>query len=231
MKKTARHQNNKTKASPRPFKTWWLTAIIFLFLITGCRVESRYIYEDKSIYSTGIASDQNADGDISFRPPALYGVSSAGTTGSVLVGVDPLYPEEFRGFLNFDLRGPHGVPWNATIESARLEIFINDVIESVPNAGIPLIIDLVSYSPPIFIAEDFHRTNLLPLLSLPIDIFSFDTGAIVVIDVTDMMAEAQARGLFDFQLRLLLDGFAGSGLIEIDDGPLDTAPFLIVRYS
>jgi hypothetical protein len=45
------------------------------------------------------------------------------------------------------------------------------------------------------------------------------------------MAEAQQRGLNDFQIRILEDdGFVFPGLIEIDDTTIDRAPLLTVTY-
>jgi hypothetical protein len=51
-----------------------------------------------------------------------------------------------------------------------------------------------------------------------------------VIDVTDLVDEAQFQGLPDLQLRFLLDFSVESGLIEIDDADLDTAPLLRITY-
>jgi hypothetical protein len=57
-----------------------------------------------------------------------------------------------------------------------------------------------------------------------------DTGTIVTIDVTPLVVEAQDIGLYDLQLRVLLDDIARSGLVEIDDTLVDTAPLLSIRY-
>lgn len=211
-------------------KSIGFSAILIFFLLAGCRVEHYASDGHETIYASQLISDQNADGDISFRPPAAYHVSSASITGSILVGIDTFYLDEYRGFINFDLRDYNGVPRPAFIESAILEIFINGVSESHPGSGVPLIIDLVSYPSTYLRAEDFHRSNLWPLMSLIVDIYPMDTGTLVAIDVTPLVVEAQIRGLDKLQLRLLLDDFAESGLVEIDDTTVDTAPLLLVHY-
>ena len=52
----------------------------------------------------------------------------------------------------------------------------------------------------------------------------------MLIDVTPLMAEAQRLGLRDFQVRLLLDFSAFSGLVEIDDSIAATVPLLTVEF-
>ena len=208
----------------------WLTAALTLLVLGGCRVEYADHHEHWQAHSAHIASDQNADGDISFSPPDTYIVSSARTTGSVLAGIDPVYGDEFRGFLDFQLRDAHGVPLYADIESAFLELFISRVDETFPGAGVYLLIDLVSFQPPALIASDFDRSVQPPIITLPVEIVSADAGSIMVIDVTTLMIEAQRLDLPDFQLRFLLDGFAVSGLVEIEDDDFATAPVLSVHY-
>ena len=231
MEKMARYSVNRVKEKTTAGQALWLVAILMIIWLSGCRVENHEPYGYDPLFSGQIISNRFADGDISFSPPDTYYVSSARTTGSVLVGIDPFYQDdEFRGFLNFDLRGVHGVPWYALIESARVEIFINGVIGSLPGAGVPLIIDLVAYDPPDLIAGDFHSSNLPPQMRLPVDIYPYDTGAIVAIDVTRFLEEAQSLGLPHLQLRFLLDDFAEYGLVEIDDAAVSTAPLLTVFY-
>lgn len=208
-----------------------LTSVILVALISGCRVDYHDHHEQPLSVVTYLVSDQGADGDIAFSPPDTYIVSSAVTTGTVLAGIDPIYGDEFRGFLDFYLRGAHGVPSQAIIESATLELFINDVTLPFPDTVAPLIIDLVTFQPPTLIASDFDRSIQPPLLSLPVDILASDEGSMVAVDVTSLMVEVQNQGLSDFQVRLVLDAIAASGLVEIEDSILETAPLLTVVYN
>jgi hypothetical protein len=110
-----------------------------------------------------------------------------------------------------------------------LEIFISHVTECSPGTGVPLLIDLVSFSPPNLIASDFDRAPLLTRYSNIV--FADDAGFFLSFDVTPLMVEAQRRHLNNFQLRFSLDSeLAGSGLIEIEDNALATAPLLSVTY-
>jgi hypothetical protein len=181
-----------------------------------------------------VFSDPNADGDIAHDPgpPETFTISTASTTLGVLVGIAPLSAIEYRGFLDFPLSGAGGVPANATIVSATLEVFINQVLMAAPATTVPILIDLVSFQPPILIADDFSRVTQPPLTSRTFNIFSADARSTVPIDVTTLMREAQRLGLPDFQVRLLLDLTATSGQIEIDDRPTvsATAPLLTVEY-
>jgi len=183
-----------------------------------------------TVFISQIQSDLDADGDIAFTAPSTFTISSARTTGSVLAGIDPISGDEFRGFLDFPLVDPGGVPVNAAIISATLDVFIASV--TVPGAVtvVPLLIDLVSFQPPVLIASDFDRLFLPPLFSTIFDVFTSDAGTSVLIDVTPLMAEAQRLGLRDFQVRLLLDFSAFSGLVEIDDSIAATVPLLTVEF-
>lgn len=204
-----------------------MCVIIPAVMLSACRVDSHDPYEPVVTY---LFSDQNADGDIAYNPSDTYIVSSAGVTGSVLAGIDPIYGDEFRGFLNFYLRGPYGVPRKADIESATLELFITDVSLPFPVTVVPLVLDLVVFQPPTLIASDFDRLIRPSLLSLPLDIRISDERTMVAVDVTSLMVEVQNRGFSDFQIRLALDSIATSGLIEIEDSIQETAPLLTVVY-
>lgn len=199
--------------------------------LAGCIVVVDNREDPPPVDCVQITSDVEADGDIELTPPATYTVSSALDTGSVLAGIDPASDDEFRGFLDFPLRGSHGVPLDARIESATLEIFISGISVSSSDRILPFIIDLVAFQPPVPIADDFHRSVQPPLLTMPFDFYPSDAGATVVIDVKALMKEAQAEDLSDFQLRFLLDFSAASGLLEIDDSDPATAPLLTVSYS
>ena len=204
-------------------------AVVLLF--GGCRIFISSSDDHYPVVSvTHILSDVDADGDIAFTPPDTYVLTSARTTGTVLAGIDPVHGDEFRGFLDFPLRESRGLPYHAVIESATLEIFISSVAERNPGAGVPLLVDLVSFQPPTLVAGDFDRVIQPALLSQGLDIVAADTGTVVALDVTALVIEAQRRGLPDFQIRLLLDIFASSGLVEIEDNLPDTAPQLTVTY-
>jgi hypothetical protein len=186
-------------------------------------------------FVTQISSDPGVDGDIvQYFNTGSFTVTQgmSPTVQSVFAGVDPGTEDEFRAFLDFPLVT---VPANAIIASATLDI----VIESIqPLAGtIPIRIELVSFQPPTLLASDFDRTILRPLAFTTITppISPADVGNHVLVDVTQLMAEAEVRGLANFQIRILEDfGFVSPGVIEINDttganrGLL--APLLEVTY-
>jgi hypothetical protein len=185
-----------------------------------------------------ITSESSLDGDI-FRdlltPPAF--TITQGMTlfppvvQSVLAGIDstPLTGGEYRAFLNFRLDGTtNGVPLNAIISSAFLDLFITSDISGL----IPVSIDLVSLqsltsilTPPDFNSGFLKTTRTILNLSANVQ-------QQVLIDVTPLMVEAQRLGLPDFQIRILCE----TGIIEIDDTTSSIAnrdlfaPLLEVTY-
>jgi hypothetical protein len=170
--------------------------------------------------TTQILSDSGFDGDIQQTSQTTYTVTQgmSATVQSIFAGIDPASLTEFRAFLDFPLTGTGGVPGNARIESAFLDIYINSLQPS--TATLPILIELVSFQPPTLIGTDFDRTLQPPLAyvraSPPFTLA--DVGTNVSIDVTSMMVEAQQRGLVDFQVRIMEDlGPAIPGLIEIND--------------
>jgi hypothetical protein len=191
--------------------------------LNGCRRDDDPI----PTYYAEIVSDNYADGDIGLGLDGTFTVSTAIDTGSVLAGVDPVTGEEFRGFLDFPLEGVDGIPFDAVIESATLEFFMSD---STPDGILPFLVDLVDFQPPYLIEDDFSRAIQLPLLTMSVDFYPSDVGSLVIIDVTELVDEAQFLGLPDLQLRFLLDFSADTGLIEIDDADVDFAPLLSVTY-
>jgi hypothetical protein len=219
-------------SSPRAWIALCLAISLITISLAGCIVVVDDRHDDPPpTFVAEISSDVEADGDIAFTAPSTYTISSALGAGDVLAGIDPASGDEFRGFLDFPLRESHGVPLDAAIESATLEIYISSVSVSSDDRNLPFIIDLVAFQPPTLHVDDFDREVQSPLLTMPFDFYSTDAGATVVIDVTALMIEAQSEGLPDFQLRFLLDFSATSGLIEIDDSDLQTAPYLTVTYS
>jgi len=179
-----------------------------------------------------ILSRPALDGDIRFDSPNVFTVTQ-GITPSVFAGIDPVTGSEFRAFLDFPLTGTGGVPGNAFIDSARLQIFIDSVSILPAASSVPVLIELVSYPQPLQ-ATDYDRTSQPPLGSTAIitSILPGDVGHIVSLDVTSLMVEAQHRGLANFQIRILEDlGIVLPGLFEIDDSTINRAPLLEVTYS
>ena len=189
------------------------------------------------VITTQIVSDSALDGNIGLTPPNSFVVvqGMSPTVQSVFAGTDPVTLTEFRTFLDFPLTGINGVPGNAVIDSAFLDIYVYSL---QPNTGtISILIELVSFQPPPLLATDFDRTIQPPLAftSVVPPFSQADIGTNVSIDVTSLMVTAQRLGLPDFQVRILQD-FVPSmpALLEIDDttGPNRPAlaPVLTVNY-
>ena len=186
---------------------------------------------------TQILSDAQFDGDIEQTSPSTFTITQgmSSSVQSVFAGIDPVAGTEFRAFLDFPLTGPGGVPGNASIDSAHLEFYVDDL---QPATGkLPLRIDLVAFQPPTLIETDFDRTLQPALASVIVtpDISSADIGNFVPVDVTALMVEAQRRGLVDFQVRIMEDlGPAIPVLMIIDDSTganrATRAPLLTVTY-
>ncbi len=187
---------------------------------------------------TQILSDPAFDGDIALSSSGVFTITQGmtPTIQSVFAGIDPATGTEFRAFLDFPLTGTGGVPGNAVIVSAILDIFINSI--QPPTGTIPIRIELVSFQPPTLVETDFDRTLQPPIIFTTIEppVFQADVGRHVAVDVTPLMEKAQQLGLPNFQVRILEDfGFVSPGLIEINDttganrGTL--APLLEVTYQ
>jgi hypothetical protein len=187
--------------------------------------------------TTQILSDPQFDGDIELVSSNQFTITQgmSSTVQSVFAGIDPAGGTEFRAFLDFQLTGSGGVPGDAAIDSAFLEVYVDDL---QPIAGkLPLRVDLVAFQPPTLIATDFDRTSQPALASVIVtpDISSSDVGKFVPIDVTALMVEAQRRGLVDFQVRIMEDlGPPIPVLMIIDDSTgsdrASRAPLLTVTY-
>lgn len=187
--------------------------------------------------TTQIQSDPAFDGDIEQTSPTSFAVTQgmSSTVQSVFAGIDPVAGTEFRTFLDFPLTGVGGVPGNAIIDSAFLDIHINSL---QPNIGtLPILIELVTFQPPTLLGTDFDRTLQPPLASIVLSppITPADVGTNVSIDVTPLMIKAQQLGLVDFQVRIMEDlGPAIPILVEINDttgaNRSALAPLLTVTY-
>ena len=116
------------------------------------------------LVTTQIQSDPAFDGDIEQTSQTAFAITQGMSPAvqSVFAGIHPVAGTEFRAFLVFPLSGAGGVPGNAIIDSAFLDVFINSL---QPNVGdIPILIDLVSFQPPTLIETDFDR-GLQPALA------------------------------------------------------------------
>jgi hypothetical protein len=188
-------------------------------------------------FTTQILSDSRSDGDIEQTSPSSFTITQgmSSSVQSVFAGIDPVGGTEFRAFLDFPLTGSGGVPGNAFIDSAFLEVYIDDL---QPTTGqLPIRVDLVAFQPPTLIETDFDPTLQPALASIIVspDISGSDVGTFVPIDVTPLMVEAQRRGLVDFQVRIMEDlGPAIPVLMIIDDSTggnrASRAPLLTVTY-
>ena len=187
--------------------------------------------------TTQILSDPGFDGDIEQTSPTSFTVTQgmSATVQSVFAGIDPVAGTEFRAFLDFPLTGAGGVPGDAIIDKAFLNLNINSL---QPNTGtVPIRIELVAFQPPKLLETDFDRTLQPPLAFITVapPISPADVGTNVSIDVTSLMEEAQSKRLTDFQVRILEDlGPAIPVLMEIGDttggNRTSLAPVLIITY-
>jgi len=186
---------------------------------------------------TQILSDAAFDGDIVQDPQTGSLTITQGNTQSLFAGIDPVTGAEYRAFLDFPLSGAGGVPGDAIIVSATLDIVIDSILPQPLIGTIPIRIDLVSFQPPTLIGDDFDRTLLPALATTTIvpPVSQADFGNHVPVDVTALMREAQRLGLPDFQVRIMEDlGIVAPGLIEINDttgvNRSALAPLLEVAY-
>lgn len=189
------------------------------------------------LYSTQILSDAAVDGDIAKSVDNTSVIITQGTAQSYYAGFDPADGAELRAFLQFPLTGAGGVPGNAFIQSATLDLFINSIQPNPLFTTIPIRIDLVDLQPPTLFVNDFDRTLQPALATTTINppISRADFGRHVFVDVTSLLQEAQFLGLPIFQVRILVDpGAPRSGLIEINDSTgvnrATLAPLLDVTY-
>lgn len=173
-----------------------------------------------------IVSDAAFDGDIARSVDGTFRFAQGSTAqGIVKVGIDPVDGAEFRGFLDFPLGGNGGVPVNAFISWATLELSINNISVVSLIDTLPIRIDLVPFS--LLSAEDFNSPPLASLTVSP-PILQDPLGMFVRIDVTPLMVDAQRLVLSDFQVRIIRIQGASYDLIEIND--TDLPPLLEVGY-
>ncbi len=176
------------------FKPLAITAVCTLLSLTACGGGDD---DPPQTFTTQILSDSGYDGDIEQTTPDTATVTQgmSPTVQTVLAGIDPVAGTEFRAFLDFPLTGPGGVPGNAAIDSAFLEVFIDDLQPA--DAVVPVRVELVTFQPPTLLPTDFDRTLQPPLAFTIVSppLARADVGTYVPIDVTALMVEAQ-RGVF-----------------------------------
>jgi hypothetical protein len=154
-------------------------------------------------FTAQILSDQPNDGDIAFDPvTSVFTVTRGPST--ILFGIDSAnsHSPEYRAFLDFPLDGSAEgdiIPLDAIIVSATLAVSV-DFVDFA--ATVPVLLDLVQY--PVVTGLTSADYDSVPLAFRSFNIFDFDAGNDVQIEVTSLMAEAQSRGLADFQVRFLL---------------------------
>jgi hypothetical protein len=215
-----------------------IAAACGLLLLSGCGGGGDGgIDNGPRTFTAQIFSDPVFDGDIEQVSSDVYTVTQgmSSSVQSVLAGIDPVGGTEFRAFLDFPLGGAGGIPADALIDSAFLEIYIDNL--DPLNGVMPLRVDLVEFQPPTLISTDFSRSAQPALASVVLtpDISRSDVGTYVPIDVTPLMREAQRRGVADFQVRIMQDlGPPVPVLMVIDDSTgsrrSSFAPLLTVTY-
>lgn len=216
-----------------------MAAVLSVFIIlalSGCGSDGGG--NPPPLFVADIVSDPRYDGDIRYDSQTNSYTVTQGYTGSVLAGIDPINTAlEYRSFLAFNLTGAGGVPGDAIIDSAWLDIYINRVATQFPLDTIPLRIDLVSFEPPTLVIDDYDSSKLIALKTMIVNppISRADAGQHISIDVTPLMVEAQRLGLLYFQVRIMEDlGIVDPGVVEINDTTgvdrATFAPLLSVTY-
>ncbi len=190
-----------------------------------------------------IFSDPTLDGDITKDlATGFIGAPTVTTnTGNVLAGIDVnqvtgVSISESRGFLIFPLTA---LPSNASIQFASITVFVNNVsFVTSSTAPIPFLLDSIDtiLLPPPIVSGDFDSVFRT---SRSLSFFGRDAGNFVEINVTSLLADAQARLLPQFEVRFLFDQArflndptTTQGLIEIDDMATNRsrAPLLHVEF-
>ncbi len=213
-------------------KAFFLVAAVFALILTGCGGGGG----DRAVVTTvitDIPSDRTADAYVGENLNTSALSAPVAGSGAIRIGVDPnVAPPngtEYRGFIDFPLSGPGGVPLTATIASATLDINIASLQFISP---FPIRIDMID-APPPFVSSDYDVVVQLPVLTLDPSVTGFNvvgTGRYLV-DITPFMQQAQTMALPSLQLRLLLPLTAPAlGLVTIDDSSIAVQPFLTVEY-
>jgi hypothetical protein len=181
-------------------------------------------------FSTQILSSATNDGDINLS--AVPQVAQGGLA-SVFAGIDvtgAVFPagSEVRAFLDFPLNGADGVPGNAIIEAATLDLFIDSLDLPVGVTTLPILIELVDLPTLTLFPSYFNAPASLATKASFVALA--DQGHHVRFDVFPLMAEAQRLGLSHFRVRILQDFVPVEGLVEIHEATVGRAPLLTVVY-
>src|SRR5258708_7596375 len=139
-------------------KSFTLAIACAVISLTGCHNGDDGDIGPPILVTTQILSDPGFDGDIEQTSLNSFTITQgmSPTVQSVFAGIDPLARTEFRAFLDFPLTGAGGVPGNAIIDSAFLDIYIDSLQPTIGT--IPILIELVSFQPPTLLATDFDRS-------------------------------------------------------------------------
>jgi hypothetical protein len=207
--------------------------VILILSVAGCGHDHG---SSRQLFSTSIISDPGFDGDIALDSAGTFTITQ-GNTLSVFAGIDPTSFTEYRAFLDFPLTGADGVPGDALIDSAFLDIVISSIDPHPLTGKIPIRIDLINIQSSTLGENDYYRDTQPALKTTTIEppISDSDFGQHVSVDVTSLMTEAQRLGLAHFQIRIMEDlGDVTPGIIEINDttgaNRIDLAPLLHVNY-
>lgn len=201
-----------------------LTVILTLF---GCGSSSPPPPPPHASILSSAANDGYIEVDTTGVPVQ---VAQGNTLASVFAGFDANSGHEFRAFLDFPLGGQDGqdvVPANAIIDSATLDIFI-DNLTPLSLSSVPIFIDLLP--PPTrnpLLVGDFTAPFVVSKTS---DVAQIDVGHHRLIDVTQLMVQAQLGAFPHFQLRIQQDPAAPDGLVQIHEATTARAPLLTVFY-
>lgn len=214
-------------------KVLLLAAAVFASILVGCGGGNGSTGTVVTPVFTDIPSDRTTDAYVAENLNTFALSSPVVGSGALRVGIDPTIPgplgTEYRAFIEFPLGGAGGVPANATIVSATLDVVVNSVQFSSP---VPVRIDLIDVTTP-FVSNDYDLTILPPVSTLAPSLSGFNVTASgrYLVDVTPLMQNAQTLAFPSLQLRLLLPLTPGAqGLITIDDSNISVQPFLTVEY-
>ena len=156
-----------------------------------------------------ILSDLLSDGDVEFDSVTNTFTVTQGPQEDFF-GVDSANPDqpEFRAFHTFVLDGSTGqqsIPSDAIINSATLEVFVDEVDFA---DTIPTFLDLIQYQFQNLSSADFDAPLVTSTSFRGFDFFSSDQNNFVDIDVTDLMGDAMTYTYPLFQDRFGLQSTA-----------------------
>src|SRR5689334_22617058 len=119
-------------------------ALSLLLVLPGCASDN----SRPQTFSTQILSTLANDGDIELTTANAFIITQTPATPLqfVLAGFNATTGSEFRAFLDFNLTGAGGVPGNAIIDDATLDLFI-DALTPTSTGSVPIFIDLLNFPP------------------------------------------------------------------------------------